>query len=66
MARSYQRRSNRSDADRSIRLRYESRNDVDVSRIVEVIIRVALRAAGEETGMSKAGAHLHELLRPKQ
>lgn len=66
MPRSYQRRSNRSDADRSIRLRYESRNDVDVSRIAEVIIRVALRAAGEETGMGKAGAHLHELLRPKQ
>ncbi len=66
MPRPYQRRTNRADADRRIRLRYEPRSEVDVSRIAEVVIRVALHAADEEDVMREAGTHLRDLLRPKQ
>ncbi len=66
MPRPYQRQTNRADADRHIRLRYEPRSEVDVSRIAEVVIRVALHAADQEDLMGEAGAHLRDLLKPNQ
>ena len=66
MPRSYQRTSNRSDADRRIRVRYERRDDVDVARVAEVVIRVALAAAGNSTSTGEAGANLRDLLQPQR
>lgn len=66
MPRSYRKRSTRSEADRVIQVRYERRDEVDVARIAEVVIRVTLNAANESNDTGEAGAHLRDLLKPKQ
>lgn len=66
MPRSYRRSSERADADRRVRVRYERREEVDVARIAEVVIRVALAAAGSSNGTGEAGAHLRDLLDPER
>lgn len=62
MPRRYVRSSSRSDSDRRISVRYETRKEVNYERIAEVIIRVALLEAGADTEAGKAGAYLQGLL----
>lgn len=65
MPRPYRRKTNRLDANRNIKVRYEPRREIDVSRMAEVVIRVALHAADKNGSLSDAGSHLHDLLSPK-
>lgn len=46
-------------------MRYEPRREIDVSRMAEVVIRVALHAADKNGSLSDAGSHLRDLLSPK-
>lgn len=62
MPRRYVRSSSRSDSDRRITVRYEKRKEIDYERIAEVIIRVALHEAGDDTDTGTAGAYLQGLL----
>lgn len=62
MPRPYVRSTGRSDADRRIAVRYERREEIDVERIAEVIIRVALQHAGDEDESGVAGTYLQDLL----
>lgn len=62
MVRSYQRKTDRPDSDRSVRVRYERREEVNAEKIAEVLIRLALRAAGENTETGRTGDYLRDLL----
>ena len=62
MVRSYHRKADRPDADRPVRVRYERHEEVDAEKLAEVLIRLALRAAGEDTGTGRTGDYLRGLL----
>lgn len=62
MARSYRRKTGRPSADRSVRVRYERREQIDTEKVAEVLIRLALRQAGDDTEAGRAGDHLRRLL----
>lgn len=61
MVRRYQRISGRVDASRPLRVRYEPRPDIDTAKVAEVLIRIALRASGDQP-VGQSGAHLRHLL----
>lgn len=62
MVRSYQRRAHRPSADRKIKVRYEMREEIDVEKVAEVLIRIALRQAGQNTPAGRTGGYLRDLL----
>lgn len=61
MARRYHRTTTRVEADRSLRVQYELREEIDVAKVAEVLIRIALRTAGDQP-VGQSGAHLRHLL----
>lgn len=61
MVRRYRRTTVRVEADRPLRVRYEPREEVDAAKVAEVLIRIALRTAGDQPG-GQSGAHLRRLL----
>ena len=63
MVRSYQRRTGRADADRPIRVRFERREQSDAEKVAEVLIRLALRAVGDDEA-GQTGDYLRHLLAP--
>ena len=66
MVRSYDRKTNRAGADRSVRVRFDKREQIDTEKVAEVLIRLALRAAGEDSATGQAGEHLRGLLDPRR
>ncbi|CEG86650.1 Protein of unknown function [Propionibacterium freudenreichii] len=62
MVRSYQRTTDRSEANRPVHVRYIKRDRIDAEKVAEVLIRIALRAAGNGTTTGNAGSHLRDLL----
>lgn len=62
MVRSYQRTTDRSDANRPVHVRYIRRNQIDAEKVAEVLIRIALRASGDGTTTANAGSYLRDLL----
>jgi len=62
MVRSYKRTTDRSDANRPVRVRYIKRDRIDTEKVAEVLIRIALRAAGNGTITGNAGSYLRDLL----
>lgn len=62
MTRVYRRKTDRASSDRLIRVRYERRSDIDAEKVAEVLIRIALRATGEDTDAGRGGAYLRRLL----
>lgn len=62
MVRTYQRKTTQSASDRHVQVRYERREDIDVEKVAEVLIRVALREAGTGTKAGQAGTRLQALL----
>lgn len=63
MVRSYQRRTSRPSADRQVKVRYEMREEIDVEKVAEVLIRIALRQADQNTTTGRTGGYLRDLLR---
>lgn len=63
MVRSYGRKTDRADADRPVRVRFERREEIDAEKVAEVLIRLALRAFDDDT-TAQAGKHLRQLLTP--
>ncbi|CAM4081246.1 hypothetical protein [Helcobacillus massiliensis] len=61
MVRRYHRTAARVEADRPLRVRYEPREEIDVAKVGEVLIRIALRTAGDQP-VGQSGAHLRRLL----
>lgn len=61
MVRRYHRSTARVEADRPLRVRYEPREEIDVAKVAEVLIRIALRTAGDQP-VGQSGAHLRRLL----
>ena len=61
MVRRYRRTTARVEADRPLRVRYEPREEIDVAKVAEVLIRIALRTAGDQP-VGRSGAHLRRLL----
>lgn len=64
MVRSYKRTTDRPDANRPVRVRYLKREQIDAEKVAEVLIRIALRAAGNGTTTGNAGSYLRDLLTP--
>ena len=64
MVRSYGRKTDRADADRPVRVRSDRREEIDAEKVAEVLIRIALRAAGNGTTTGNAGSYLRDLLTP--
>ena len=64
MVRSYGRKTDRADADRPVRVRFDRREEIDAEKVAEVLIRIALRAAGNGTTTGNAGSYLRDLLTP--
>lgn len=62
MTRTYQRKTAQLASDRHVRVCYERRDDIDVEKVAEVLIRVALRAASDDTATGRAGDYLRRLL----
>ena len=62
MVRSYQRTTDRSDANRPVHVRYIKRDRIDAEKGAEVLIRISLRAAGNGTTTGNAGSYLRDLL----
>lgn len=60
MVRRYHRTTARVEADRHLRVRYEPREEIDVAKVAEVLIRIALRTAGDQP-VGQSGAHLRRL-----
>ncbi|WHS28112.1 hypothetical protein [Auritidibacter ignavus] len=61
MVRRYRRATARVEADRPLRVRYEPREEIDAAKVAEVLIRIALRTAGDQP-VGQSGAHLRRLL----
>ena len=61
MVRRCRRTTARVEADRPLRVRYEPREEIDVAKVAEVLIRIALRTAGDQP-VGQSGAHLRRLL----
>lgn len=64
MVRSYKRTTDRPDANRPVHVRYVKREQIDAVKVAEVLIRIALRAAGNGTTSGNAGTYLRDLLTP--
>lgn len=62
MVRSYQRRADRPPADRQMRIRYEKREEIDAEKVAEILIRIALRQADQDSVAGRAGGYLRDLL----
>lgn len=62
MVRSYQRTTDRPEANRPVHVRYIRRNQIDAEKVAEVLIRIALRASGDGTTTANAGSYLRDLL----
>lgn len=63
MARSYGRKTERDHADRTVRVRFDRREEIDAEKVAEVLIRLALRASDDDV-TAHAGKHLRQLLTP--
>ena len=55
------RRYHRVEADRPLRMLYEPREEINVAKIAGVLIRIALRTAGNQP-VGQSDAHLRRLL----
>lgn len=64
MVRSYKRTTDRPNANRPVHVRYVKREQIDAVKVAEVLIRIALRAAGNGTTSGNAGTYLRDLLTP--
>lgn len=62
VVREYQRKTDRPAANRPVRVRYERRDEIEVEKVAEVLIRIALRSTGDPTPTGEAGAYLRRLL----
>ena len=62
MVRNYQRKTQRPSADRNLRVTFTRREQIDVEKVAEVLIRVALREAGTGSPVGQAGDQLRALL----
>lgn len=62
MVRNYQRKTQRPSADRSLRVTFTRREQIDAHKVAEVLIRVALQEAGTGTQAGQAGEQLRQLL----
>ncbi|MGP9695133.1 hypothetical protein ACT3TZ_11000 [Brachybacterium sp. AOP25-B2-12] len=62
MVRNYQRKTTRPPADRNLHVTFTRREQIDVEKVAEVLIRVALREAGTGTTVGQAGEQLRALL----
>lgn len=65
MVRSYAHKTDRAGADRPIRIRFDKREEIDTEKVAEVLIRLALRASGDDA-TAQAGEHLRQLLTPRR
>ena len=63
MVRSYARKTDRAGADRPVRVRFDRREDIDTKKVAEVLIRLALRAGGDDEA-GQTGDYLRHLLAP--
>ena len=63
MVRNYQRKTDRPSADRNLRVTFTRREQIDVEKVAEVLIRLALRASDDDA-TAQAGKHLRQLLTP--
>ena len=66
MVRSYNRKTERAGADRPVRVRFVKHEEIDAEKVAEVLIRLALRAAGDGTATGNTGDHLRQLLDPRR
>lgn len=66
MVRSYDRKTDRADADRPVRVRFDKREQIDAEKVAEVLIRLAMRAADDDSATGQAGEHLRGLLDPRR
>lgn len=62
MVRKYQRRTDRAAASRTVRVRYQRRDEIDAEKVAEVLIRIALRHADDDGQDGRAGDYLRDLL----
>lgn len=62
MVRNYQRKTQRGTSDRPVRVVFTRREQIDVEKVAEVLLRVALREAGTGTRAGHAGSCLRQLL----
>ncbi|WP_048776684.1 hypothetical protein [Sanguibacter keddieii] len=62
MVRTYHRKTTRPSADRKLRVTFTHRDEIDAEKIAEVLIRVALRNAGQRATTGAAGTRLQQLL----
>jgi hypothetical protein len=62
MVRNYQRKTTRPSADRNLRVTFTRREQIDVEKVAEVLIRVALREADTSSPTGQAGSYLRDLL----
>lgn len=62
MVRNYQRKTTRPSSDRNLRVAFTRREQIDVEKVAEVLIRVALREAGTGSQAGQAGSYLRDLL----
>ena len=49
---------------RPVHVRYVQREQIDAEKVAEVLIRIALRAAGNGTTTGNTGSYLRDLLTP--
>ena len=63
MVRNYQRKTQRPSSDRRVRVTFTRREQIDVEKVAEVLIRLALRASDDDA-TAQAGKHLRQLLTP--
>ena len=64
MVRSDKRTTDRPDANRPVHVRYVKREQIGAVKVAEVLIRIALRAAGNGTTSGNTGTYLRDLLTP--
>ena len=64
MVRSDKRTTDRPDANRPVHVRYVKREQIDAVKVAEVLIRIALRTAGNGTTSGNVGTYLRDLLTP--
>ncbi len=63
MVRSYASKTDRAEADRPVRVRFDRREEIDAEKVAEVLIRLALHASDNDA-TAQAGKHLRQLLTP--
>ncbi|KAA9394006.1 hypothetical protein FCK90_08770 [Kocuria coralli] len=62
MVRKYQRKTDRPAATRPVRVRYQRREEIDAEKVAEVLIRIALRHADDDSDTGRTGDYLRDLL----